>query len=291
MRTAKRGRPQLDLKRGAIDVFALALLFGLITATANVLGSMLAASRQREGGPAIQNYIGFGGGFLLAAAFFELIPESLEGGPTMPVYVIGGYMVVYLFEQLFATHAHEEPHRGLLPPVPAEGPLSEHLLAQEFHHPAAVISTHAGLAALVGFNVHDFIDGLAIGAAMVTSQTLGILVFLAVLLHEIPAGFSIAAIMLGSGRSRRAAVLAGSSIGLATLVGIVVPFALGDISDNVAHAFLALSAGSFVYIAATDLIPAAGAGGAGASRFPFLSVLVGMAVFLATAELAEQLLG
>ena len=268
--------------------FALALLFGLMTAVANVLGSLLAASRKRDGGTAIHYYIGFGGGFLLAAAIFELLPESFEGGPTMPLYVIGGYMVVYFFEQLFATHAHEEPHRGLLPPAPAEGPLSEHLLAQEFHHPAAVISAHAGLAALVGFNVHDFIDGLAIGAAMVTDQTLGVLVFLAVLLHEIPAGFSIAAIMLGAGRSRRAAVLAGSSIGIATLVGIVVPFALGNISDYVAHAFLALSAGSFIYIAATDLIPAAGAG---SSRFPFLSVVAGMAIFLATAEVAELLLG
>ena len=272
-------------------MFALALLFGLITATANALGSLLAASRQRQGGAAIHNYIGFGGGFLLAAAIFELLPESFEGGPTMPLYVLAGYLVVYLFEQLFATHAHEEPHHGILPPAPVEGPPSEHMLAQEFHHPAVVISTHAGLAALVGFNVHDFIDGLAIGAAMITNETLGVLVFLAVLLHEIPAGFSIAAIMMGAGRSRRAAVLAGGSIGVATLVGIVVPFALGDVSDHVAHAFLALSAGSFVYIAATDLIPAAGTGGAGVSRFPFLSVLVGMAIFLATAEIAERLLG
>jgi len=97
--------------------------------------------------------------------------------------------------------------------------------------------------------------------------------------------------MLGAGRSRKVAVLAGSSIGVATMIGIVVPFALGDLTDNMSHAFLALSAGSFVYIAATDLIPAAGSGGATASRFPFLSVLAGTGTFLATGQLAERLLG
>ncbi len=271
-------------------MLALALLLGLITALANVLGSLLAVSRRHDGGASIRNYIGFGGGFLLAAAIFELIPESLEGGASMPLYIIAGYLVVYLFEQMFATHAHEEPHRGLLPNPSVEGGPSDHMLAQEFRHPETAISTHAGLAALVGFNVHDLIDGMAIGAAMITSSSLGVLIFLAVLLHEIPAGFSIAAITLGAGRGRKAAVVAGSSIGISTMVGIVIPFALGEISDGTAATFLALSAGSFIYIAATDLIPAAGGGGEGSSRFPILYVLIGIVAFLGTAQLAERLL-
>ena len=60
---------------------------------------------------------------------------------------------------------------------------------------------------------------------MLTSNTLGVVVFLAVLLHEAPAGFSIAAIILGAGKSRRIAVLAGGSIGVSTLIGIMVPLA------------------------------------------------------------------
>ena len=272
-------------------MLVLALLFGLATAAANVLGSLLAVTRRHDGGAAIRNSIGFGGGFLLAAAFFEVLPESLKGGPSMPLYVIAGYLIVYLFEQLFATHVHEQPHRGLLPPTPQEGAPADHTLVQELQHTDAIISPHAGLAALVGFNVHDFIDGLAIGAAMLTSDTLGVVVFLAVLLHEAPAGFSIAAITLSTGRSRRTAVLAGGSIGIATLIGIVVPFAVGELRESTAQIFLALSAGSFVYIAATDLIPAASAGGAGTSRVPFLYVLAGILMFLATAEVAERLLG
>ena len=268
-------------------MLALALTLGLVTAGANLLGSALAVFRGGRGGPATRNYIGFGGGFLLAAALFEILPESLEGGELMPLYAVLGYVTVYLSEQLFASHAHEEPHAGLLPPRPSVETAPDHTLVQEFRHPAAAISLHAGLAALVGFNVHDFIDGLAIGSGILTSESLGLLVFLAVLLHEAPAGFIISTLMLGAGRSRRFALLAGVSIGLVTLLGIAVPFLVGNIREEVAQAFLALSAGSFIYIAATDLIPAA-QGGQG--RLSFLYVVCGMGMFLATAEVVERLI-
>ena len=271
-----------------LAMLGLALIFGLITALANLLGSALAIFRKSGNAVATSNYIGFGGGFLLAAALFEILPESLEGGSTMPLYVIFGYVAVYLSEQVFASHAHEAPHSGLLPPPASVERAGEHTLVQEFRHPATVISLHAGLAALVGFTIHDFIDGLAIGSGMLTSENLGLLIFLAVLLHEVPAGFSISAIMLGAGRSRRASFLAGASIGFATLVGIMVPFLIGNVREEMAHIFLALSAGSFIYIAATDLIPASG-GGQGRFSAPY--VITGMGVFLTTAYVAGRLLG
>ena len=267
----------------------LAITFGLLTLMANLAGSALAVFKVGSG-RRTTGYIGFGGGFLLAAALFEILPHSLEGGITMPFYVVLGYVVVYISEQIFASHAHEEPHSGFLAPHTNEEIAAGHTLVQEFRHPAAAISVHAGLAAFVGFNVHDLIDGLAIGSAMLTSQSVGLLVFLAVLLHEAPAGFTISAIMLAAGRSRRAAFLAGLSIGLVTIIGILIPFLIAGmdiLGDGVSHIFLALSAGSFIYIAATDLIPAATGG---KKRFTFLYVIAGMFVFLATSELVGLLL-
>jgi ZIP family zinc transporter/zinc and cadmium transporter len=202
--------------------------------------------------------LGFGGGFLLAAAFLEIIPESLEGGGAVtPLFIAVGYLVIYVAEHLFAGHAHT-PSQG---PPAAHGagvdPVSDHTLAHEFHHAVLPLTTAASVAALIGFNIHDFLDGLAIGAGMVTSERLGVLVFLAVLIHEVPAGLVVATIMLGAGHSRGVALLAGASIGLITLVGILIPFLLGDLSPTIISLFLALAAGSFIYIAATDLIPAA----------------------------------
>jgi zinc transporter ZupT len=138
---------------------------------------------------------------------------------------------------------------------------------------------------LIAFNAHDFIDGVAMGAGMVADMRLGIVIFLAVLFHELPAGFVIAAIMRAAGWSRRAAVLAGVSLGLITLVGIALPFQLGQINPFAADALLALASGTFIYLGATLLVPLSEAG---KSRLiPFLVVL-GFIVFVISNSLVDR---
>ncbi|MBI4200635.1 MAG: ZIP family metal transporter [Chloroflexi bacterium] len=264
-----------------------ALALGLVTLVANVIGSWLAVSGTRSGGKRALGFLGFAGGFMLAASLLEMIPESLEGAPWwMPFLVGAGFLLIYVIEQVFAGHAHEPPGaHGRPQPAPADPPM-EHTLVAELLHPQAIpISAHAGLAAMIGFNVHDFIDGLAIGAGFAASASLGLLVFLAVVLHEVPAGAAISTIALASGRRRKTAVLAGASIGLATMVAIPLPFLLKGSYPLATASFLALSAGSFLYIAAVDLIPATGVR---ESRIGFLYVLLGVLVFLVTSLLAQQ---
>jgi len=240
----------------------LAIFLGLITAAANLLGAYLAVVQRSSTrwAWAMPASLGFGGGFLLAAAIFELLPESLEGGTLTPLFVSVGYLAIYIVEHLFAGYAHT-PSEGPRQVGVAHGagvdPVADHTLAHEFHHTALPFTAAASMAALVGFNIHDFLDGLGMGAGMITSQRLGVVIFLAVLIHEVPAGFVLANIMRAGGHSRGVMLLAGVSIGLITLVGIVIPFLLGDLSPTMPSLFLALAAGSFIYIAATDLIPAA----------------------------------
>ena len=81
---------------------------------------------------------------------------------------------------------------------------------------------------------------------------LGTLLFIAVLLHKVPEGFTIASIMLAGGQSRRAAIGAGALLGVLTLAGAVATSFLA--AHQVAYA-LALSAGVTIYVAASDLIP------------------------------------
>ena len=267
----------------------LALLLGVVTGIANVAGAYLAVLRVGASpGKDTSGLIGFGGGFILAAAIFEMLPESLEGGAAMPAFVAAGYLVVYVAEQVFASRAHEIPANNKGSIAATDNPSVDHTLVGEFRHGALPISLAGSIAALIGFIIHDFVDGLAIGAGMVTSQTLGLLMFLAVLVHEIPAGFAIGTIMLGAGRGRRAAMLAGASIGVITLFGIAVPFLVEDLSSTATYAFLALSAGTFIYIAASDLIPVAAAG---RSRGVFLFVLLGFGMFVASQRLLEFVAG
>ncbi len=232
-------------------LFALGL--GLVTAIANVLGSCLAILRPEPSHRFTAGTLGFSGGFVLAAALLEMVPESLERGPSMPVFIALGYLLVFLIEQLLDVHLHRLPEES---------------------SPSVPLGT--GIASLVAFNTHDFIDGLAIGAGMFADTSLGIVVFLAVLFHEVPAGFVIAVIMRGAGWSRSAAIMAGVSLGLITLVGIAIPFWLGEISLLITDTLLALATGTFIYLGSTLLVPLSEAG---KSRWITLLVALGFAAF------------
>jgi len=110
----------------------------------------------------------------------------------------------------------------------------------------------AGWLAVVGLGVHTLFDGVAIAAGFMVSPTLGGVLFLAVVVHKVPEGFTIASIMLAGGYSRAAAVGAGAALGVLTLAGAVLT---GIVAERHVGYALALSAGVTIYIAASDLIP------------------------------------
>ena len=99
--------------------------------------------------------------------------------------------------------------------------------------------------------IHTFFDGVAIASGLLVSSWLGGVIFVAVFLHKIPEGFTVASLMLASGQSRRAAFASSAILGGATLVGMALMFVL---RSAVADA-LPFSAGVTLYVAASDLIP------------------------------------
>jgi zinc transporter ZupT len=217
----------------------LALLLGVVAAGANVVGGSLIA-RAKSLRRYLKYFIALGAGFMLATALLEMIPESLrlqaEGGSTLFhrtnsvfLFVLAGYFLVHFFEHTVAPHFHfgEETH------------------AEEMSH------AHASYAALLGLVIHTFFDGVAIASGLLVSTSLGVVIFLAIFLHKLPDGFTVASLMLASGQSRRAAFWSSAILGGATLLGMALMFALGDV---VADA-LPFSAGVTLYVAASDLIP------------------------------------
>jgi ZIP family zinc transporter/zinc and cadmium transporter len=95
-------------------------------------------------------------------------------------------------------------------------------------------------------------DGVTIAAGFMVSASLGAILFIAVMLHKLPEGFTIASIMLAGGHSRGAALSAGAGLGVLTLAGALGTSLLA--AHHVAYA-LAVSAGVTIYVAASDLIP------------------------------------
>jgi len=206
-----------------------AILLGLVAALADVAGGFLIARRPWSR-VVLTYFIALGAGFMLATAFLEMLPESyrLRGEPAM-FFVMCGYFVVHFFEHTVAPHFHfgEETH------------------AEEMRH------AHASYAALLGLVIHTFFDGVAIASGLLISTWLGILIFLAVFLHKLPEGFTVASLMLAGGQGKRAAVGAAALLGGSTLAGVLLMYAL---RGEVVWA-LPFSAGVTIYVAASDLIP------------------------------------
>jgi zinc transporter ZupT len=204
------------------------LSFAVAAALANVIGGIIVTS-YKWARNSLRFFIALGSGFMLGTVFMEMFPESLALTKSAPMLVLLGYVIVHMFEHTFASHFHfgEETHRD------------------ELTNPAV------GISALIGMIVHTFFDGVAIGAGFIISDSVGFLIFLAVLLHKIPDGFTIASIAITSGRSSRSALAASMSLGLSTVLGVLAVHAIGS---SVSYA-LPISTGSTLYVAATDLMP------------------------------------
>lgn len=223
-----------------MDKSALLIIgYGLMAAFANFLGGLLVSSR-RLGQTTLRYLIALGAGFMLAAVFLKIIPESLNlwsGEVLLPMlWVLVGYLLIQLVEHTVAPHFHfgEETHEE------------------------AMLAEHAALAGLGALMVHTFFDGVSIAVASLVSQELGFVVFIAILLHKLPEGFTVASMMLAAGRSRRKARTAALMVGLATLGGValVVLFqGFAVYSRPLSSYALPLSAGVTLYVAASDLIP------------------------------------
>jgi zinc transporter ZupT len=209
------------------------LFFGLVAAAANVAGGFWITSHEHLSRWALNMLVALGAGFMLAAVFLEVLPESLEmwdREAKLPwMLFLGGYMLVQFVEHTIAPHFH---------------------FGEETHH-AEVLDARAAYTAVGGLATHTFFDGISIASGFVVDWRLGIVIFIAILLHKLPEGFTVASLMLASGRGPRAARVATIVIAVATLLGV----ATVSLVRTLAPYTLPISAGVTLYVAASDLIP------------------------------------
>ena len=210
------------------------ILYGLAAAAAEILGSGLVVMRS-QWPKRIQEYLlALSSGFLLALVFVELIPESLHAlSSAAPVAMLAGYAVLHFFEHTVVAHLHfgEETHSEIM------------------------VSRVASLSTFVGLLVHAFFDGFAIAVGMQFEFGLGVLIFMAVLLHKIPEGLTIASVMLTAGHNRRTVWSASLAVGGATAVGSIGALLLAGVDERLVGIAFAFSAGAATYVGASDLIP------------------------------------
>jgi len=108
---------------------------------------------------------------------------------------------------------------------------------------------------LVGDSVHNFIDGLIIGASYLTSMPIGIATTMAVMLHEIPQEISDFGVLIYGGFSKKKALFLNFVVALTAVIGVITSLLIGSYFVNITNFLLPFTIGSFIYIAGSDLIP------------------------------------
>jgi len=217
--------------------FGSVAFYGGLAGLATLIGIYIVLRREAWARQSSIYFISFASGALLAAALLDLLPESLELNEHAVIYVLLSFLAFYILEQNVVVHAgHEDPA------------CSED---SEMHHRHTL-----GVISFLGIGFHSLLDGVIIGAGFADSAGTGIIATAGVIMHEFPEGLSMMAILLHAGLTRSRAVAYSVVVALATPVGALVSHvALQGIRADVLGGLLGIAAGSFLYIAASDLIP------------------------------------
>ena len=175
----------------------------------------------------------FGAGALLAAAFFDLLPESFEMADPreLLVWTLSGFILFFLLER-FATwfHHHHE-------------------------HAPGVRHESQNRMVMIGDFLHNIIDGIAIGSAFLANPITGVITTIAVSAHEIPKELGTFGILLSRGWKDKKVLMINALTAVGTVLAASLVYCLGEQTKLPTGQLLALTSGFFIYVAASDIIP------------------------------------
>lgn len=199
----------------------------------SLLGGAAIFLSKKQRSHAINLALPFGAGALLAAAFFDLLPESFEMGEprTLLLWTLVGFTAFFVLERTAGWFHHHH----------------EHKLGRK--------NESQNLMVMIGDLLHNMIDGLAIGAAFLVNPASGVITTIAVSAHEIPKELGTFGILLSRGWKDRKVLLANIVTAVGTLVMASAVFLLGSHTKFPEAELLALTSGFFIYVAASDIIP------------------------------------
>ncbi len=174
-------------------------------------------------------FISLGAGVLLGAAFLHMLPEAAEYiDKRLGVPALLGFLMLFLLEKFIMTH-----------PCPSD--------QCDYHQ--------VGLSAFIGLSLHSLVTGIALGAGILMPR-LGLVVFLAIILHKLPASLSLSSLFLKENYSRLKLFSYLTAFSLMVPLGAVGTFAFfKNTSPEVIGYLVAFSAGTFLHVAADDLLP------------------------------------
>lgn len=214
------------------------IFWSLVGSVFSLAGGLLLLCRASIRKKAIRFGLPFGAGALLAAAFLSVLPEAIEGSGVerAAAYALGGFLGFFILERLLGWFHHHESHHH----EPVHGKRDD--------------KTHQWLV-IIGDTLHNAIDGVAVGAAFLVNPAAGIGTAIAVAAHELPQEIGDFSILLGKGMQPWKVVLVNVLSALVMVIAATVTYILGGSFGVDAAPLLAVAAGFFIYIAASDIVP------------------------------------
>ncbi len=211
------------------------LVFTFLGSIVSLIGGILLLFKKNIALKLSDYLAAFAAGTLLGTAFFDLLPEALEtdaGPTTVLTWTLIGILTFFLLERFVHWFHHHHEHADEQPGT----------------KPTAALI-------ILGDSVHNFIDGVAIAVTFLINPSLGIITTLAVGAHEIPQEIGDFGILLKAGYSRKKVLWYNVLSACTAFLGAILTYLIGPSIAEYLPVLLAVTAGFFIYIALSDLVP------------------------------------
>lgn len=221
-----------------MNTLSYIIIFSLIGGILSLIGGILLIYFDKSVRKIIISFVSFAAGVLLAASFFDILPEAIElsqdSEKILQISLIGFITFFILEKFLIGLHPHHNDdsihdHKEHISKVP--------------------------VLLMIGDSLHNFLDGLIIGATFITDIRLGIVTSLAIIAHELPQEIGDFSVLMHAGWNKNKIILINVFSSLLTIIGGVAIYLYADSVAKFTPHLLAFTGGVFIYIAASDLIP------------------------------------
>ncbi len=216
-----------------MNVWLFSLVSVFIISLTSFVGVFFLAFKKENLQKILFFLVSFAAGSMLGGAFFHLLPEAIEDlgyGLNFSLAVLAGILAFFVLEKFIAwRHCH----------IPT---------SKEHPHPVVFMN-------LIGDAFHNFIDGVVVAASFMTSFSLGLATSLATIFHEIPQEIGDFGVLIHGGLTHKKALLLNFASALTAVLGAVLTLLVGMKFVVLSKLIIPFTAGSFIYIAGSDLIP------------------------------------
>ncbi|HSA83522.1 MAG TPA: ZIP family metal transporter [Patescibacteria group bacterium] len=216
------------------------ILFTFLGSIGSLIGGVILLSKEKFALKISHFLASFAAGTLLGTAFLSLLPEAAHeaehSGTNIFLWTLGGIIFFFLVERFIHWfHHHDEYHESE----------TAHKKDSDSIIPLIII----------GDTLHNFLDGIVIAATFMVNIPLGIATTIAIAMHEIPQEIGDFGLLLHKGLKRKTIIFINIFSAAAAFFGAIMTFMLGEVLEDYIAILLALTAGLFIYIASSDLIP------------------------------------